>query len=75
MYQHLGIDGQGNKKTDFLNMSAGNTGGYNFWTSNSTQAPILLTSISEDGIKIDKSSNNGSLYNLPAVLAGQINQI
>ena len=75
MYQHLGIDGQGNKKTDFLNMSAGYTGGYNFWTSNSTQAPILLTSISEDGIKIDKSTNNGSLYNLPAVLAGQINQI
>ena len=58
MYQHLGIDGQNNKKTDFLNMSAEHSGGYNFWTSNSTQAPQLLTSITETGIKIDKSIAN-----------------
>jgi hypothetical protein len=57
MYQHLGIDGEGNKKTDFLNVSGTSTGGYNFWTSNSTDAPILLADITTDGISIVKSTS------------------
>jgi hypothetical protein len=54
-YNHLGIDGQGNNKTDYLNMSGTSTGGYNFWTSNSTDAPILLADITTDGISIAAS--------------------
>jgi hypothetical protein len=55
-YFHLGIDGQDNKKTDMLNVSGTYTGGFNFWTSNSTDAPILLADITKDGISIIKSS-------------------
>jgi hypothetical protein len=56
MYQHLGIDGQNNKRTDFLNVSGQSSGGYNFWTSNSTQSPQLLTNITEEGLSIPKQA-------------------
>ena len=57
MYQHLGIDGEANKKTDFLNVSGTSTGGYNFWTSNVSNAPILLADITTDGISIVKRTS------------------
>jgi len=68
MYQHLGIDGQNNKRTDFLNVSGTQSGGYNFWTSNATDAPILLASMTKDGIGnasnrnfLQLKENNGQL--------------
>jgi hypothetical protein len=57
MYQHLGIDGEANNKTDFLNVSGTSTGGYNFWTSNVSNAPILLADITTDGISIVKRTS------------------
>jgi hypothetical protein len=56
-YFHLGIDGQGNKKTDILNVSGTSTGGFNFWTSNSTDAPILLATMTTDGIGNASNTN------------------
>lgn len=59
-YFHLGIDGQDNKKTDMLNVSGTYTGGFNFWTSNSTDAPILLADITKNGISIVKTTGGVS---------------
>jgi hypothetical protein len=56
-YNHLGIDGQGNNKWDFLNVSGTIDGGYNFWHSSSTQAPLLITSIDDNGLTIDRSTS------------------
>ena len=52
-YLHLGVDGQSNLRTDFLNASGTSSGGFNFWTSNSTQAPQELAQISTDGVLVD----------------------
>jgi hypothetical protein len=56
-YNHLGIDGQNNKKWDFLNMSGTYLGGYNWWNSNSTHAPQLLASLdANNGFKIETTN-------------------
>jgi hypothetical protein len=55
-YLHLGVDGQSNLRTDFLNASGTSSGGFNFWTSNSTQAPQELAQITELGIDIPSGS-------------------
>ena len=52
-YLHLGVDGQSNLRTDFLNASGTSSGGFNFWTSNSTQAPQELAQITTDGVLVD----------------------
>jgi len=63
-YLHLGVDGQNNLRTDFLNASGTSTGGFNFWTSNSTQSPQELAQISTDGILVDTQfkADNGACY-------------
>lgn len=67
MYQHLGIDGQNNNRTDQLNVSGNKNGGFNFWTSNSTTAPILLTSLTTEGVVIDKSTTGSVGIDLPNI--------
>jgi hypothetical protein len=74
-YQHLGIDGQ-NLKTDFLNVSGTQDGGFHFWTSNSSQAPQLITELTTTGLKIDHSVAGGpTLVNLPPIIVGQPTQV
>ena len=61
-YNHMGIDGQNNNIWDFLNISGTLDGGFNFWTSNSTQAPQLITNLSTTGLSVpDNASTNKSL--------------
>lgn len=70
-YNHLGIDGQNNNKTDFLNCSGLLDGGYNFWTSNSSTEPKNLMSLTTQGIIIDNSqTTNSPLYLPPVSLSG-----
>lgn len=69
MYQHLGKDGSNNNRTDNLNVSGLKEGGFNFWTSNSNNAPILLNSITKDGVIIDKSIAGTLGIDLPNVTA------
>jgi hypothetical protein len=66
-YNHMGIAGTNNNIWDFLNISGTETGGFNFWTSNSTDAPTLLSNISLDGLTIDKSTSTSSLIALPDI--------
>lgn len=66
-YQHLGITGTTGNQSDFLNISGTQTGGFNFWTSNNTQAPQLISSITEAGIIIDKSTSSTTLLALPKI--------
>ena len=75
-YFHLGIDGQNNNMSDFLNVSGTEIGGFNFWTSNSTQAPQLITELTTTGLKIDHSMTGGpTLVNLPPIIVGQPTQV
>ena len=71
-YFHLGIDGQNNNMSDLLNVSGTQTGGFNFWTSNSTDAPINLTNITKQGITIDKSVAGTPGIDLPDITASGI---
>ena len=70
-YNHLGIDGQGNNKWDFLNASGTLDGGYNFWHSNNSHAPLLITSIDDIGLTVDRSTSgpppieSPPIYSLP----------
>ena len=66
-YNHLGIDGQNNNKWDFLNVSGTLDGGYNFWHSSDTHAPLLISSIDDTGLTIDRSTSTSSLEPLPTV--------
>lgn len=59
-YNHLGIDGQNNNKWDFLNISGTLDGGYNFWHSSDAHAPLLITSIDDVGLTVDRSA---TVYN------------
>ena len=59
-YNHLGIDGQNNNKWDFLNISGTLDGGYNFWHSSDAHAPLLITSIDDVGLTVDRST---TIYN------------
>jgi len=54
MYQHLGIAGSPNLETNFLNASAAQTGGFNFWTSNATTAPDKILNLSTQGLTTNK---------------------
>jgi hypothetical protein len=75
-YQHLGIDGQSNLKTDFLNVSGTQDGGFHFWTANSSQSPQLITELNTTGLKIDHSVAGGAtLINLPPIIVGQPTQV
>ena len=63
-YNHLGIDGQNNNKWDFLNASGNLDGGYNFWHSSAAHAPLLVTSIDDIGLTVDRSTTtNNTNYN------------
>jgi hypothetical protein len=66
-YNHLGIDGQNNNKWDFLNVSGTKSGGYNFWHSSSILAPLLVASIDDVGLTIDRSTDIATLIPLPTV--------
>jgi hypothetical protein len=66
-YNHLGIDGQNNNKWDFLNISGILQGGFNWWNSNSTQAPLLLGTLDSVGLTIDRSTSSSSLDPLPTI--------
>ena len=68
-YNHLGIDGQNNNKWDFLNISGTLDGGYNFWHSSDAHAPLLITSIDDAGILVDRSTSTSSLVDLPNITA------
>ena len=59
-YNHLGIDGQNNNKWDFLNASGTLDGGYNFWHSSDVHAPLLVTSIDDTGLTIDRSTTTNN---------------
>ena len=59
-YNHLGIDGQNNNKWDFLNISGTLDGGYNFWHSSNTEAPLLITSIDDIGLTVDRSTTTNN---------------
>lgn len=64
MYQHLGISGEIGLSTNFLNVSGEETGGFNFWTSNSTTAPDKIMNLSTEGIQTTKQLklNDGYYY-------------
>jgi hypothetical protein len=71
-YNHLGIDGQNNNKWDFLNASGTLDGGYNFWHSSDAHAPLLVTSIDDTGLTIDRSTtiNNPSYNTYDTIITG-----
>jgi len=69
MYQHLGIAGSPNLETNFLNVSASTTGGFNFWTSNATTAPDKILNLSTQGLttnKVVKVALNNDEYTIRA---------
>ena len=68
-YNHLGIDGV-NNKWDFLNVSGVHDGGFNWWNSNSTQAPLLLASLDASGITIDKSTSTSGFTTYNSLFSG-----
>jgi hypothetical protein len=66
-YNHLGIDGQNNNKWDFLNASGTLDGGYNFWHSSDVHTPLLVASIDDIGLTVDRSTSINSLNPLPTI--------
>ena len=68
-YNHLGIDGQNNNKWDFLNISGDLDGGFNLWHSSSTHAPLLIASVDDTGLTIDRSTSGTPPLLSPPILS------
>jgi hypothetical protein len=66
-YNHMGIDGQNNNIWDFLNISGLLQGGFNWWNSNNTQAPLLLGTLNDVGLTINRSTDEATLVPLPNI--------
>lgn len=74
-YLHLGVDGQSNLRTDLLNASGTSSGGFNFWTSNSTQAPQELAQITTDGVAVQRNQGVNQLLICPFVVGSNTTTI
>ena len=68
-YNHLGIDGQNNNKWDLLNVSGDLDGGFNLWHSSSTHAPLLIASVDDTGLTIDRSTSGTPPLLSPPILS------
>lgn len=63
-YQHLGITGEPALKTTFLNASASQAGGFQFYTASSTNAPEKILDVTTQAVQAKKlilANNNNEL--------------
>ena len=65
---HYHYTESGNNALKFLNACGTGTGGHQFYTSNSTTAPVLHATINSSGVTIDNSTGGIVLVNLPTLI-------
>lgn len=71
---HYHYTDEGSGALKFLNCSGIGTGGHQFFTSNSTNAPSKTSTIDQNGMTIDKSTGGIVLVNLPVLINASVSE-